>query len=312
MLHIIPAGSNINFLGSRRFWGMFSMAAIALSIAIFAIRGEKNFGIDFKGGDLLLLESKQPVTVAQVRGQLGAIGLADTSVIQSEKTVDKEFISIRCPIDTADKIEAHLNTSMPEAGFAEAKKDRVGKLVGGELAKSSLVALGLGILGILAYVTIRFEFSFAIGAIVAVIHDIVITLGVFALFGKEVSLIMVGAILTVAGYSINDTIVVYDRIREGLRAGRRGTIVEVMNACVNETLSRTLLTSGTTLLTVMALFLFGGPVLRDFALAVLIGIVVGTYSSIFIAAPIVLWWSGRGGKDLKAEVKRAQALEAQA
>lgn len=179
----------------------------------------------------------------------------------------------------------------------------MGKVVGGELAQSSLIALGLGILGILIYVTTRFEFSFAVGAVVALLHDVIITVGVFALFGRELSLVMVGAILTIAGYSINDTIVVYDRIREGLNSGRKGTVQEVMNASINETLSRTLLTSLTTLLSVGALFFFGGPVLHDFAFAILIGILVGTYSSIFIASPIVLWWSGRDGKGLTREVK---------
>jgi preprotein translocase SecF subunit len=135
---------------------------------------------------------------------------------------------------------------------------------------------------------------------------VIITVGVFAICGHELSLIMVGAILTIAGYSINDTIVVYDRIREGLHSGRRGSIQEIMNASINETLSRTLLTSGCTLLSVLALFLFGGAVLRDFAFAILIGVVVGTYSSIFIASPIVLWWSGRQGTSLHSEVKRVQ------
>jgi preprotein translocase SecF subunit len=172
------------------------------------------------------------------------------------------------------------------------------------------MALGLGVLGILIYVTMRFEFSFALGAVVALIHDVVITVGVFAIAGRELSLIMVGAILTIAGYSINDTIVVYDRIREGLRSGRKGTIQDIMNASINETLSRTLLTSGCTLLSVAALFLFGGPVLHDFAFAILIGVVVGTYSSIFIASPIVLWWSSKKGESLKGEVKKSQATQA--
>jgi preprotein translocase SecF subunit len=150
-------------------------------------------------------------------------------------------------------------------------------------------------LGIFCYVTMRFEMSFAIGALVALLHDVIITMGLFSIFGRELSLIMVGAILTIAGYSINDTIVVYDRIREGLHSGRRGSIQSIMNASINETLSRTLLTSGCTLLSVAALYFFGGPVLHDFAFAILIGIVVGTYSSIFIASPIVLWWSGHKG-----------------
>jgi preprotein translocase SecF subunit len=156
---------------------------------------------------------------------------------------------------------------------------------------------------ILIYVTMRFELSFAVGALVALFHDVAITIGVFSLAGRELSLVMVGAILTIAGYSINDTIVVYDRIREGLRSGRKGSIQDIMNASINETLSRTLLTSGCTFLSVAALFLFGGPVLRDFAFAMLVGIIVGTYSSIFIASPIVLWWSGQKGHALREEVE---------
>jgi hypothetical protein len=141
-----------------------------------------------------------------------------------------------------------------------------------------------------------------LGALVALLHDVIITIGVFSFLGREFSLVMVGAILTIAGYSINDTIVVFDRIREGLRAGRRGSIADIMNACINETLGRTILTSGTTLLATGALFFLGGPVLADFALAIIIGIVVGTYSSIFVAAPVVLWWSKRTGRSIKREV----------
>jgi preprotein translocase SecF subunit len=159
-------------------------------------------------------------------------------------------------------------------------------------------------LGILVYVTLRFELSFAIGALVALIHDVVITVGVFSLMGRELTLVIVGAILTIAGYSVNDTIVVFDRIREGIKAGRLGTITQIMNASINETLSRTVLTGGITFITTIILFFFGGPVLGDFALTMLIGILVGTYSSIFIAAPVVLWWSGRGGRDLKSEVRK--------
>jgi preprotein translocase SecF subunit len=150
--------------------------------------------------------------------------------------------------------------------------------------------------GILFYVTARFEFSFALGALVALVHDVVITMGVFALLGRELSLVIVGAVLTIAGYSVNDTIVVFDRIREGFENGRPGSVMDIMNQCINETLSRTMLTGGVTLLTTSALFFFGGPVLADFALTILIGVLVGTYSSVFVAAPIVLWW-GKGRRE---------------
>ena len=308
MLHLISNKRNINFMGRRHIWVGISVAAIIVTMSVFAWRGEKNFGIDFKGGDLLMLEVHKDITEGQVREDLKSVGFADT-VIQKEHEAssNRDYISIRSPLGTADQIKGQLTKTLPKDSFKVSKSDRVGKVVGGELAKSSVIALVLGMIGILIFVSIRFEFSFAIGALVAVAHDIILTVGFFAVFGRELSLVMVGAILTIAGYSINDTIVVYDRIREGLHSGRKGSIQDIMNASINETLSRTLLTSGTTFLSVAALYFFGGPVLHDFAFAILIGIVVGTYSSIFIASPIVLWWSRRGGQSLAYEVKKKVA-----
>ncbi|HEV7403186.1 MAG TPA: protein translocase subunit SecD [Chthoniobacteraceae bacterium] len=305
MLHIIPTGKNFNFLGRRRLWISISLAIILISGVCFWMRGEKNFGIDFKGGDVLVVSMEKPVSVEVVRESLASVNLGD-AVIQKETTPGniRELISVRSPGGTSARILQHLQTAMPDAGFQQDLQEHVGPTAGAELARGSAIAFGLAMLGILVYVTLRFEFSFAIGAIVALLHDVIITVGVFALFGRELSLIMVGAILTIAGYSINDTIVVFDRIREGLRAGRRGSVQDIMNASINETLSRTLLTSGCTFLSVAALFFFGGPVLHDFAFAILIGIVVGTYSSIFIASPIVLWWSGHKGQSLRNEMDR--------
>lgn len=310
MHHLISDKMEIDFLGKRHLWIGISLTVLVISIATFAYRGEKNFGIDFKGGDLLVLQAKPNVTEHEVRAELNKIGL--NPVIQKEQEVGGgNYITIRSETDTADKIESHLMTAMPDAGFKEHKRDHVGTLVGGELARNSAIALGLGILGILIYVTARFEFSFAIGAVVALLHDVIITVGVFSIVGawtgRELSLVMVGAILTIAGYSINDTIVVYDRIREGLHSGRKGSIQQIMNASINETLSRTLITSTLTFLSVAALFFFGGATLNDFALAILIGVVVGTYSSIFIAAPIVLWSSRRAGVNLKDLKKKGEA-----
>ena len=304
MHHLISDKMNIDFMGKRRVWIGISLSVIVLSIVCFAIRGEKNFGIDFRGGDMLVLQAKSDVTEAQVRGELEKMGLADSVVQKEHEAGGNDYISIRSRNGTAAAIEAHLVSTMPQAGFAQHKYDHVGTLVGGELALNSAIALGLGILGILLYVTIRFELSFAVGAVVALLHDVIITVGVFALFGRELSLVMVGAILTIAGYSINDTIVVYDRIREGLHSGRKGSIQDIMNASINETLSRTLLTSGLTFLSVAALFFFGGATLNDFAFAIMIGILVGTYSSIFIASPIVLWWSRGTGENLAKAVQK--------
>jgi SecD/SecF fusion protein len=294
MLHLISS-QNINFLGKGFIACMCSLALIIAGATSFYLRGEKNFGVDFRGGDLITLSSPKPIDVGQVRDALKRINLADAA-IQESKQGEKYYITVRTPLHTSDAVERQIMTAMPNAQFKVEGSDRVGALVGGELARSSLIALGLGIFGILIFVTFRFELSFAVGAIVALLHDVLITVGMFSLLHRELTLTMVGAVLTIAGYSINDTIVVYDRIREGLASGRKGSIEQIMNESINQTLSRTILTSTVTLIPILCLFLFGGAVLRDFSLAIIIGVVVGTYSSIFIASPIVLWWTrARGG-----------------
>jgi SecD/SecF fusion protein len=303
MLHLIPA-QKINFLGKGFIACMCSLALLLAGATAFYLRGEKNFGVDFRGGDLITLSAPRAIDIGQVRHALKPLGLADASIQESAQG-GKSYITIRTPLNTSDNVEKQIMQSMPNAGFNVEGSERVGALVGGELAKSSLIALGLGILGILIFVTFRFELSFAVGAIVALLHDVLMTVGIFALLGRELTLTMVGAVLTIAGYSINDTIVVYDRIREGLASGRRGTIEEIMNSSINQTLSRTILTSTVTLIPILCLFFFGGAVLRDFSLAIIIGVVVGTYSSIFIASPIVLWWTrarGRTTSSLRREV----------
>ena len=303
MLHLISS-KNINFLGKGFLACMCSLALLIAGGGAFYVRGEKNFGVDFRGGDLVTLSTTQSISVHQVREALKPLHLEDAAIQQSSQA-GKTYITIRGPLNTSDKIEKQVIQTLPSAGFRVERSERVGALVGGELAKTSLAALGLGILGILIFVTFRFELSFAVGAIVALLHDVLMTVGVFALLGRELTLTMVGAVLTIAGYSINDTIVVYDRIREGLASGRRGTIEEIMNSSINQTLSRTILTSTVTVIPIVCLFLFGGAVLRDFSLAIIIGVVVGTYSSIFIASPIVLWWTrarGGGTSSLRKEI----------
>jgi SecD/SecF fusion protein len=294
MLHLISA-QNINFLGKGFIACMCSLALLLAGAFAFYQRGERNFGVDFRGGDLITLSTPGKIDIGQVRGALKPIGLADAS-IQESTQVGRSYITIRTPLNTSDKVEKQVMQTLPSAGFRVEGSERVGALVGGELAKNSLIALGLGILGILIFVTFRFELAFAVGAIVALLHDVLMTVGMFSLLGRELTLTLIGAVLTIAGYSINDTIVVYDRIREGLASGRRGTIEEIMNSSINQTLSRTILTSTVTLIPILCLFFFGGAVLRDFSLAIIIGVIVGTYSSIFIASPIVLWWTrARGG-----------------
>jgi SecD/SecF fusion protein len=308
MLHLISA-RNINFLGKGFIACMCSLALLLAGAAAFYKRGERNFGVDFRGGDLITLSAPGKIDIGQVRGALKPIGLADAS-IQESTQVGRSYITIRTPLNTSDRVEKQVMQTLPSSGFRVEGSERVGALVGGELAKNSLIALGLGILGILIFVTFRFELAFAVGAIVALLHDVLMTVGMFSLLGRELTLTMIGAVLTIAGYSINDTIVVYDRIREGLASGRRGTIEEIMNSSINQTLSRTILTSTVTLIPILCLFFFGGAVLRDFSLAIIIGVIVGTYSSIFIASPIVLWWTrarGGGATALRREITEKSA-----
>src|ERR1700733_1567768 len=308
MLHLIKSKS-FDFLGKWRAALIASLIFLVASMAAFGLRGSKMFNIDFTGGDFLLVKSSTELPEADIRAELGKLGF-DGAVIQQEASAQQKeishFISVRSPFGSAEKIVHQLEQSFPKAGLTVERSEGVGPIMGAQLATTSLFALGIAILGILLYVTIRFEFSFAIGTIVAMLHDLVITLGIFVLAGREFSLVMVGAILTVAGYSINDKIVVFDRIREGLRSGRTGSIQYLMNASINETLSRTILTSGVTLLCMLSLLIFGGPVLSDFAFTNVVGVIVGTYSSIFIAAPIVLWWSNLHKGNLRREVAKPQ------
>jgi SecD/SecF fusion protein len=284
--------TNINLLGWRKLAITGSVVVILSSVGLFLARGEKNFGVDFKGGDRVVLEATKTKPELKLVREVVEAQKAGEVAVQIEKSAAKEFFTIRSPQGTGEKLAESLKAKFPEAEFRIEQVEKVGSLVGGELARNSLMALGLGMLGILAYVTLRFEFSFALGALVALLHDVTITIGVFALLGRELSLVTVGAVLTIAGYSVNDTIVVFDRIREGMQTGRKGSVINIMNSSINETLSRTIITGGVTLLSTISLFFFGGPVLADFALAILIGVLVGTYSSVFVAAPVVLWWNG--------------------
>ena len=306
MLDLIPK-KHFNFLGKRWIAAALSVLLIGGSIAIVAIRGEKNLGIDFRGGDMLVVDTARPVKVDEARQALQSVGLADIQ-IQFERAGLKEMLSFRSAQGTSGRILTKLQESFPDRGVVAVSQENVGPQIGLEFAKRAALALALGMVGILIYVTIRFEFSFALATVAALLHDVIITIGLFSLIGGELSLVMVGAILTIAGYSVNDTIVVFDRIREGLKRGERGSTESLMNTAINETLGRTILTGGTTLLSVGALYFFGGSVLRDFSFAILVGILIGTYSSIFFAAPIVLWWSKARGKSIRREVLENASL----
>jgi SecD/SecF fusion protein len=314
MLHLISS-KHFDFLGK---WKISVIASIILLVAsgiAFGVRGANMFNLDFTGGDSLMLRSDKPVDEAQVRNQLEKVGLG-SAVIQQETSQRNQqtvhLIAIRAPYGSGQKILSELKASPQTSGLVIENSETVGPVMGSQLATTSLFALGISFIGVMLYVAIRFEFSFSVGTIVAMFHDLIITLGIFVITGRQFSLVTIGAILTVAGYSINDKIVVFDRIREGLHSGRRGTIRSLMNDSINETLSRTVLTSGVTLICMLSLWIFGGPVLDDFAFTNVIGVIIGTYSSIFIAAPIVLWWTNLRKGNLRHEVVRPRTQAAKA
>lgn len=298
--------TKIDFLGKRKLAALFSLFLIAVAVAMFVVKGKDTLGQDFRGGDLLRLKVTGEISNSEIRDELGGLNLGEVSV-QTERTAEgQEFKAIYSPFDSSPAIqEALLSKHGDSLEYYDGES--VGPRVGASLLEKSALALLLGLFGILLYVSVRFEFSFALGALAAVVHDVVVVTGIFVLLGGQLSIMFVGAVLTVAGYSINDTIVVFDRIRERLKTGARRDIIYLINESLNQTLQRTLLTSATTLVTIIILLIFGGVVLRDFALVLFLGIIVGTYSSIFVASPIVLWWARLRGQDLRTEVRRAEA-----
>ena len=262
----------------------------------FSQRGEKNFGVDFTGGRAIAFEFAQRVPAADLRAALDKAGITDAFIqYQREmapngKGVHKETLELKVNFDVGELAKNTVTEAFPEAHFYPVQEDSVGPQVGRELRKKGVLAMAAAMLGIVLYISWRFEFAFAIGAIVAVLHDVLLTIGIYCLMGRQLSLPSIAALLTIVGYSVNDTIVVFDRIREDLKLMRGKPYREIANLSINQTLSRTLITSITTLLTVVMLLIFGGGAINDFALALFIGIVVGTYSSIFVATPVMLLW----------------------
>ncbi|MDF1825298.1 MAG: protein translocase subunit SecD [Verrucomicrobiales bacterium] len=298
-MNLIPE-QQIDFLSKRKACITGSIILLIASLILIPLLDPR--GVELKGGDSITIQTTEGLSKENLEESLSDLDLGGVPLIQAQKPVGApgEFFLIRAPDNTAQQIEAEIEKDL-NVTLEDTTVSSVGSAVGKTMLLSSALALAIGMIAILIYVTIRFEFAFALGAIVALIHDLILVIGIATLLGQEVTLITVGAFLTIAGYSINDTIVVFDRIREGL-ATKRGNVKDIMNYSLNKTLSRTLLTSITTLITVAVLYIFGGPGLRNFAETLIIGVVVGTYSSIFIASPIVLWWARKSGTNLRREV----------
>jgi SecD/SecF fusion protein len=270
------------------FIASWTIILVGMCYGIF-VRGNNVMGIDFAGGDAVKMSFNQQnkVDVDKLRGALKEVG---DSQIQYQRGADQEMLNVVVPYGKGDVVTNVLMKTFPAANFHQIGHETVGATVGVEIQKSAIIASFLSLFGILIYVAFRYEFSFSVGAVLAVIHDVLMTLGIFFLSGRQLSAPIVAAILTIIGFSVNDTIVIFDRIREDLKLGVRGTFKEVMNVALNQTLSRTLITSGTVFIATACLYAFGGGVINDFAFTFLIGIITGTYSSIYIASALVLWW----------------------
>jgi preprotein translocase subunit SecF len=292
-VELINPNININFLGNRKYAYVVSAILILLSLASIPIKGGVKLGIDFAGGVMVQVRFNKDVNTQAVREALSDLG--ENPIVQEFPVSENEF-AIR--MEEPEKGSEGLTKTVKElleaefgAGTVEIRgMEMVGPKVGADLRYAAMWATALALIFLLVYVSVRFGPSQALGAIICVIHDLIIIYGIFVWTGKEFNLTILASILTVVGYDINDTIVVCDRIRENLGIWRKAPLVEVLNKSVNQTLSRTILTSGFTLLVVAALLIFGSNVLRDFAWALTLGIVFGTYSSIFVATPLVLAW----------------------
>jgi len=281
--------ANFNFLGFRKIAAILSLALIVGSWVNFFSKGEANFGVDFTGGTVTTFKFEQEQPLETIRGALDAAGFGGAVLTpltdNGQAMLDMKLKEMEGAEEAAQEVVLALDGS-PEI----VKTDSVGSQIGQELKKKGVNAIIFALLGIIIYISIRFEFAFAMGAIIALAHDVLITIGVYCALGHELSMPIIAALLTIVGYSVNDTIVVFDRIREDLSLVKGKSYKEIANLSINQTLSRTVLTSLTTLLTVVMLLIFGGGAVYDFALALLIGILVGTYSSIFVATPVVLLW----------------------
>ncbi len=297
MIEIIK-NTKIDFLGKRNI--AFIISGIISLIGIFAIvqiaTGKANLGIDFAGGTSVQLKFEKPVKVHDIRKALEEGGVRDFDL--QELTGENKILIRAKNIEIqlgkiSEQITAAISQKIPDNRFVVDSTTEIGPKVGGKLRADAGMAIVVATIGILIYIAVRFKINFAVGATVATFHDVLAVLCVFFLLGREINLILVTALLTIAGYSLTDTVVVFDRIRENLRSRLKDSVESVMNLSINEVLSRTIVTSLTVLLTSVALFFFGGEVIHDFALAMILGVIVGTYSSVFVASPIVLLWGGK-------------------
>lgn len=306
-MQIIKHDINIDFVGKRKLAMIISGVVILLGLASLVINGGPNYGIDFVGGTLVQVKFAENTDAGTIKDSLSTLDLG--SVVVQHFGDDANEYLVRVQESANNKELSRIISGSLESSYGAGKVDirrveMVGPQVGKDLRQKGLLSILYAMIGILIYISWRFELRFAVGAIIALLHDVMITLGAFSLSGREIDLPIIAAFLAIIGYSLNDTIIVYDRIRENYGKHQKKGFTAVVNSSINETLSRTILTSGTTMLVVLALFVFGGGVIHNFAFALLIGILVGTYSSIFVASPVLIFWDdyrSGGQKKVAAE-----------
>jgi len=294
-MELIKPNSNINFVGRIKTALIFSLVLIGISLLSLLIKGGPRYGIDFEGGTLVQVKFFNVVDIGSVRTALDSLAIEGLSVQEfGEKDAQEYLISMKKTTGELQGVEDTVKGALTDTFGSDALEVRrvemVGPKVGKDLRKKGMLAVTFSILGMLIYIWWRFELRFGVGAIFCLIHDVCITLGALSLTNKPVDLPIIAALLTVVGYSVNDTIIISDRIRENLKKMGRGRLPDIVNKSINQTLSRTCITAGTTLMVVVALFFLGGEVIHDFAFTLLVGIVAGTYSSIFIASPLLIVW----------------------
>ncbi|WP_299559952.1 protein translocase subunit SecF [uncultured Sulfitobacter sp.] len=298
-LRLVKQNTNFDFFSRWKMWLGISAVMMVVAFGSFMLQG-LNFGIDFRGGTTIRTESPRPVGIAEYRGAIDTLGLGDitiTEVFDPTFGDDQNVAMIRIQaqddqeavtVETVEAVEAALQTVRPDIRFISVES--VGPKVSGELINTAILAVALAIGAVLIYIWLRFEWQFAAGAVIALVHDVLLTIGIFSELQIRFDLAIIAALLTIVGYSLNDTVVVFDRVRENLRKYKQRPLKEVLNMSINETLSRTFMTSITTLLALIALFVLGGDVIRGFVFAMIWGVIVGTYSSIFVASAILLYF----------------------
>ncbi len=290
LLRLVPANTKVRFIGFARIAMMVSIGAFLGSIVLFFAIG-LNLGIDFRGGTLIQVQTfdKSPANLAELRTKVGELGLGEVQ-IQEFGAADEVLIRVELQTggDEAQKGVVSKVTELLGKDYKLRRDEVVGPTVSGELARDGTIAVLAAIFAILVYIWFRFEWQFAVGAVIALVHDVGLTIGIFTILQLPFDLSTIAALLTIVGYSLNDTVVVYDRVRENLRKYKRTKIDELLNLSINDTLSRTVLTSVTTLVALVALYVFGGEVIRGFVFAMIWGVVIGTYSSIAIASPVLM------------------------